>query len=740
MIKKKFAEIVGVNGVAIVVTVGDDLKFNELKKEYLERFKSHDNCIFPPTIVSFTKEEGKKLKNANVKWTLNSPAVESEVVNKLDEEKSFVFYRNGSFSGVNEDTRKAFDVAFYEICWNHYLLVVGDNSGLEEELKKDIKIVAALADVSDDDLQLLLNSLRSGFNRIYGKNGVFTLLISPSNSVLKEKLKEFILHCPNFSLTIIYSGHNEKDFGWVLAEDERFSGSDLKQLLQDVKPQHYPEIYILLNCCYGFAFAENVRDLKTLIACLQELLQGENFLLNLEILKRLEDFPADDKNKIDEWFKDNERITCALCRIAKTTSASQIDSLPYKISLVPFAIGPLEPQGILSETLVENKYTNLDWSKQLRTPPKKLQLYSEVSDPKKSQLCSEVSDPQLFVFAAGNGDSTLFRWHDFNMLIDGGIATAPPCFWRTVQQLQKLDVVVVTHYDQDHIAGILRLFQEDPLPIDVGELYSTEPPHCSGTRSPKQGRLLWDLARNYCRKNLVFDPTKAIITKEFNGNYRLRIFMLTPTKEKLEKATEMMRRCRGLTVPNEASASLLIECRINEDTFKYALLTGDAPGEDIIGGLDKLKQCDQDVNKNCYCLEQDHYRFDYIDMPHHGSKQNSPQHFLSKISTKVCVVSTNGKRYNHPDVETLCELSKAITSDKIEYLLFTYCDKRPPETGDRIISELKDDNCRKIFSEETKEKSLFFANNNPEDKDCKQCFLVKLTSPVKPWQIWDIPA
>ena len=180
--------------------------------------------------------------------------MERKVVSRLEKRKPFVFYRNGSFAGVN----KVRNIIFNEICWDQYFLVVGDDSGLEEELAEDIKIVAALAGFNNQNLQNLHDNMSNGFSRLYGKNAVFTLLLIPSKCVLEEQLKECILKCPNFSLTIIYSGHGEQEFGWVLAGDDRFSGSDLKQVLSEVKPQHYPEIRFLLNCCYGFGFVEEM--------------------------------------------------------------------------------------------------------------------------------------------------------------------------------------------------------------------------------------------------------------------------------------------------------------------------------------------------------------------------------------------------------------------------------------------------------------------------------------------------
>ena len=119
------------------------------------------------------------------------------------------------------------------------------------------------------------------------------------------------------------------------------------------------------------------------------------------------------------------------------------------------------------------------------------------------------------------------------------------------------------------------------------------------------------------------------------------------------------------------------------------------------------------------------YYFDYIDMPHHGSKHNDPEPFLSKISSTVCAVSTDSKRHDHPHDDTLHFLNQAVTKNYIKHLLFTYSDERP---GNRTIS--------KSFSEENKKK-LLFTHNNPENRDCKQCLLVKLSTPVEQ-QEWNI--
>ena len=294
--------------------------------------------------------------------------------------------------------------------------------------------------------------------------------------------------------------------------------------------------------------------------------------------------------------------------------------------------------------------------------------------------CTPV-DPQLIVFRAGNGDSTLFRWHNFNMLIDGGIYYAKPCFWEAVHRLpedQKLDVVVVTHSDADHLQGVLRIFEEHTLPIKVGKLYTTVPlvpqPKASKELKP-MGTKLWHEALHHMVRgsltaisNLVTDPTEHLIYKKFPNGDTLEIFMLTPTQDNLDKAAVLLPYITRLTVHNKASASLLIKCfRQSSEQYKYALLTGDASGIDIMEGLKTANATIQ------VPVKHHHYQFDYIDMPHHGSEANDPKSFLSKLKTSKCVISTKGHRkYKHPSDSTLKLIAHAIQTNHIERLHLTY--------------------------------------------------------------------
>ena len=53
-------------------------------------------------------------------------------------------------------------------------------------------------------------------------------------------------------------------------------------------------------------------------------------------------------------------------------------------------------------------FTRIDWSSAKEPPESPLPIFQNIS-----------INPPLSVFAAGDGDNTLFHWLHFNMLVDG---------------------------------------------------------------------------------------------------------------------------------------------------------------------------------------------------------------------------------------------------------------------------------------------------------------------------------
>ncbi|MBM7029940.1 MBL fold metallo-hydrolase [Bacillus velezensis] len=101
---------------------------------------------------------------------------------------------------------------------------------------------------------------------------------------------------------------------------------------------------------------------------------------------------------------------------------------------------------------------------------------------------------------------------------------------------------------------------------------------------------------------------------------------------------------------NGSSIGILLQ--FNE---KKMLFLGDAHPDIICEGLKNLKEFD----------------FDLVKVPHHGSKKNMTTELANLLKSKIFLVSTNGVKHQHPDIESI---AKIISLNPLEQkrLYFNY--------------------------------------------------------------------
>ena len=76
----------------------------------------------------------------------------------------------------------------------------------------------------------------------------------------------------------------------------------------------------------------------------------------------------------------------------------------------------------------------------------------------------------------GQGDSTLIRWPDGRLwLVDGGPPSEQVLFWLRRQGVMRLDVVILTHPDQDHLGGLIPVAEH----LEVGQLWISRWPQAT---------------------------------------------------------------------------------------------------------------------------------------------------------------------------------------------------------------------------------------------------------------------
>lgn len=275
------------------------------------------------------------------------------------------------------------------------------------------------------------------------------------------------------------------------------------------------------------------------------------------------------------------------------------------------------------------------------------------------------------VLDARHGDCLLVHWQkgQRSMLVDGG----PSGTWeavlrhRLVTLRRPLEAVCVTHVDDDHIGGVLgllgtnvRAVRDDQTvpPFPVKRLWFNVPDLTGTPLSPgadattaasyRQGQDLRDKA-----KLLGLDgnsPFGGPVTQGCRTNLEgLEITVLTPDRSALTRlaaaweakvSDDLVTSGAGFTdrsIPNLSSICLHISAH-----GRTALLTGDARGDAILAGATA-----------CGLLGSGRLHVDVLKLPHHASANNVEPLFFRTIQADHYVICADGKRHDHPSLETL---------------------------------------------------------------------------------------
>jgi beta-lactamase superfamily II metal-dependent hydrolase len=309
---------------------------------------------------------------------------------------------------------------------------------------------------------------------------------------------------------------------------------------------------------------------------------------------------------------------------------------------------------------------------------------------------------KLHVVQAKYGDALILSFgkpaSPRHILIDGGpsgnyAADLQPAIEKIVGRGGKLDLVVLSHVDNDHVTGVLDLFaaiEEDQVSDrdprtriaglwhnsfertidptgDVAQQMQTMMMMAGATKLAmhataetfygiKEGnrlRLLAQKLRIPVNKGVKGDVLLAETAKQpiKFGALELRIAgpnknnlkalqaewlnWLEDTAQKIQSDPAAAAMSDG-SVPNLSSIVLLARC---DD--KTILLTGDARGDFIIEGLQSAK-----------LAKKGKLHVDVLKVQHHGSNRNTTREFFDAITADTYVLSADGRHHN-PKFETM---------------------------------------------------------------------------------------
>jgi competence protein ComEC len=226
---------------------------------------------------------------------------------------------------------------------------------------------------------------------------------------------------------------------------------------------------------------------------------------------------------------------------------------------------------------------------------------------------------QVAFLDVGQGDAILISQGEKQILIDGG-----PSGQKLMEKLgeyvpfwdRKIDVVIATHPDADHIAGL----------VDVLKNYTVDEVIESGAKSESQ--VFSALEKTIEEKKVEKQIARRGMKIKLSDDAELEVF--SPTDSIIG----------GLKKDDTNSASIVAKLTYGENSF---LFTGDFPLElegQLIAANLPLKS-------------------DVLKVSHHGSKSATSELFLDYIEPKEAVIPVGkGNRYSHPTEEILNRLQK----------------------------------------------------------------------------------
>ncbi|KAJ3181526.1 Methionine aminopeptidase 1B, chloroplastic [Geranomyces variabilis] len=585
----------------------------------------------------------------------------------------------------------------YHLVDQTVLLIIGECGELSEEHAKDVSDVlrANAVDVKDVanvlrenvvNAALLSDSTTSTDN---GDGAIAACAYPPLLStngkmcvrlLLNPTIREFSEYFPLMvnqsvgEVSIVFCGHGQGNGSLVLRDDE-MTGATLRSLFENLQPENREGLSMTFNCCFGLQIVADMLDepMSTMENELEDFAQATFGIKG--VVSNIATGPWSDSDvqtsNSDLWMKlMNE--SRGLERSRAPFRFTMVNSMV--VNLWPLSLSNLKATGELTALFKSLSDPQRDASviAQAISRARAVIVFDadELSDLELKPIIDRtkermpratsvdfigtqhsVASPELTSFQAQRGDSTLFRFRDCSVLIDGGLCVRPePCYWSAIKALTRIDLVLLTHADRDHVNGLVPLIhlrylqarqKMDRFGPHIREicLLSHGQWHSRTFQvADEVGKMAQKLdalgRRGLCcnatpqEGDVLLDRHWRIsLGKPGGGMAGLSFKCILPTtagRTLVQRRIEEARQ--GIKAPgvnlneeiNEFGVVAVMRCwsKLPRSKIKewYALFTGDADGADIVHALKKSKF------KNV--------TFDYVDLPHHGSRNQQPKTFL----------------------------------------------------------------------------------------------------------------
>ncbi|MEQ1727360.1 MAG: hypothetical protein ABL982_03185 [Vicinamibacterales bacterium] len=308
---------------------------------------------------------------------------------------------------------------------------------------------------------------------------------------------------------------------------------------------------------------------------------------------------------------------------------------------------------------------------------------------------------RIEMLPALHGDALLVEYGNARtrrILIDGGPLGAFPAVKARLDALpagdQRVELLVITHVDTDHVEGIIRLLAmpEAKWPIDPREIWFNGWRHLEESRNlgGREGELMSALIHRRAgdRWNTSFGGSAVRVQSVAGDRIDLEggmtLTMVSPDAKALENLLKDWRdSAEDWEIDpgdlDAAWAQLVDESKFHPnseltlgpedltDRLRKLLKGKDgskANGSSIaflgsFGGKSCLFLGDAHMKVVCASLqrlgatEQTPLRIDAVKLSHHGSKHNITPEFLELVDAQHYLISSNGDRFRHPDRDAI---------------------------------------------------------------------------------------
>lgn len=221
---------------------------------------------------------------------------------------------------------------------------------------------------------------------------------------------------------------------------------------------------------------------------------------------------------------------------------------------------------------------------------------------KKENTYTNLDELEITYIDVGQGNAVLVKTKDKSLLIDGGNRPNSRYYYNYIKNknLKNIDYMIASHYDEDHIAGLISILKN----YDVAKV----------------------LCPDYKKDTKIYDS----FTRSVNNSKAEIIHPKQGDNFNLGKAKVKILWAKEYENGKDNDNSIVVKIIYGNMSFLFP--------------ADASKNVEDQLIYSGYNLKSDVYM-----LAHHGSKFSNSKEFLKEVNPKLAIISVGkNNRYKHP--------------------------------------------------------------------------------------------